>query len=91
MHEVFPPYRAVLGPGLAIEPRVPQNCTRTLPLHGPLTHNPPRTNRLETQGCRHNAAHEEKFHQRAAHSGRLFFSWLKANPDKELAKKNLTE
>ena len=29
MHEVFPPYRAVLGPGLAIEPRVPQNCTRT--------------------------------------------------------------
>jgi hypothetical protein len=31
MHEVFPPYRAVLGPGLAIEPRVPQNCTRTSP------------------------------------------------------------
>ena len=29
MQEVFPPYRAVVGPGFAIEPRVPQNCTRT--------------------------------------------------------------
>src|SRR6266571_4349895 len=26
-HEVFPPYRTVLGPGLAIEPRVPQKRT----------------------------------------------------------------
>ena len=29
MHDVFPPYRAVVGPGFAMEPRVPQNCTRT--------------------------------------------------------------
>ena len=29
MHDVFPPYRAMLGPGLAMEPRVPQNFTRT--------------------------------------------------------------
>jgi hypothetical protein len=33
----------------------------------------------------------KKFLQRAEPSGRLFFSWLKANPDKALAKKNLTE
>src|SRR6516225_9468471 len=31
MQEVFPPYRVVLGPGEAMEPRVPQNCTRTSP------------------------------------------------------------
>ena len=31
MHEVFPPYRAMLGPGLAIEPRVPQNLICTQP------------------------------------------------------------
>src|SRR6266496_6622450 len=31
-HEVFPPYRTVLGPGLAIEPRVPQK--RTSMKHG---------------------------------------------------------
>jgi hypothetical protein len=31
MQDVFPPYRAVLGPGLAIEPRVPQKCMRTYP------------------------------------------------------------
>src|SRR6266851_10091030 len=29
-HGVLPPYRTVVGPGLGIEPRVPQNCTRKL-------------------------------------------------------------
>jgi hypothetical protein len=27
MHDVFPPYRAVEGPGFAIDPRVPQKRT----------------------------------------------------------------
>jgi hypothetical protein len=27
MHAVFPPYRAVPGPGVGIDPRVPQNVT----------------------------------------------------------------
>ena len=31
MHDVLPPYRLVLGPGVAIDPRVPQNCIRTGP------------------------------------------------------------
>ncbi len=28
MHDVLPPYRTVLAPGLAMEPRVPQNWIR---------------------------------------------------------------
>ena len=28
-HDVLPPYRTVVGPALAIEPRVPQNVTCT--------------------------------------------------------------
>ena len=31
MQDVFPPYRAVLGPGLAIEPRVPLEMYAHLP------------------------------------------------------------
>ncbi len=30
MHDVFPPYRTVVGPALAIEPRVPQKVTSIL-------------------------------------------------------------
>src|SRR6516165_5312897 len=29
MHEVFPPYWSVVGPGVGIEPRTPQNLIRT--------------------------------------------------------------
>src|SRR5690348_22052 len=31
MHDVLPPYRTVPGPGVAIEPRVPQNVTLIAP------------------------------------------------------------
>src|SRR5215210_2556059 len=34
MHEVLPPYRTVSGPGVASEPREPQNLARTSGLHG---------------------------------------------------------
>src|SRR3954468_2162557 len=44
-HDVLPPYRTVVGPALASEPRVPQNvtCTATPASDGPATLTPPRT------------------------------------------------
>jgi hypothetical protein len=32
MHDVLPPYRTVAGPGVAIDPRVPQNRALTPPM-----------------------------------------------------------
>jgi hypothetical protein len=45
MHDVFPPYRTVLDPGLGIEPLVPQNVTRIRTLQAPVVSCPPSVRR----------------------------------------------
>src|SRR5919106_5390334 len=54
MHDVFPPYRTVSGPGVASEPREPQNLARTSGLLGSLPeHGQPADELIRAREQRH--------------------------------------